>query len=387
MLFETSNSRLLSRLPNVALISSNERQESITKRDVVSSLHGLIDNRQVQIRNQICTQACGIPQGHVLSPTLAALYLSHLESTYFSDLLEPSFADGGSDEKKPVFAIRYHDDYLFAHSDSNVVTEFTRRMHSGFESYNMQANQSKTKIVTSQVDYSNSGMVSHGLRSGTIAKRVTNGSLLSWCGLLVDTNSMSLRRDYSRYADVLLRDTFTVKAWESFGMQLKARSQNGFRDRLPHALLLDAQIQTRKAVLVNVLEASALNALKFLSFRNEVQRIRTSHGYSDKRYSSSEYKAFWNRCVFESMRAFCARLEATRNTTTAHKLGFRASMTQDELRFVVAYGYRAALRFHRVSVHRAIASYLYTSRFKSVLKDDRKYLSTIPLRNVLSIRL
>ncbi len=144
--------------------------------------------------------------------------------------------------------IRQIDDIFFASTDREVTSEFTRRMTEGWdEASGFSVNDAKTRF-----NY----VANFGTREGM--------RIIPWCGLMVDTKTLEIRCDFSRYVHPRLsrlRESLSIDFEAHCGQGLAGKAWTCFRPKI-HPILMDGNINSRRNVALNVYQASLLLALK-----------------------------------------------------------------------------------------------------------------------------
>jgi hypothetical protein len=97
-----------------------------------------------------------------------------------------------------------------------------------------------------------------GLR--TVTLRRAAGDEMAWCGLLLDTRSLQVRRDYSRYEGASLRDAVTIGFDSSPGVRLRDRTIGAIKAKLL-PILLDSGVNSAHRLRYNVYQAVVFGAL------------------------------------------------------------------------------------------------------------------------------
>lgn len=86
--------------------------------------------------------------------------------------------------------------------------------------------------------------------------------LFPWCGLLLDTHSLDVYKDYSSYAGLSLRYSLTLGSFYSAGQQMRRKLMAVLRLG-SHALFLDLKINSLEAVYKNIYKLVLLHACRF----------------------------------------------------------------------------------------------------------------------------
>jgi hypothetical protein len=87
---------------------------------------------------------------------------------------------------EPAFALlRQIDDYLLITTSRNVANSFLQRMRSGFPEYGVSISDTKTKTNFEPI----------------ADKSVLELPWIPWCGLMINSDTLDIRADYSRWAN------------------------------------------------------------------------------------------------------------------------------------------------------------------------------------------
>jgi len=95
-------------------------------------------------------------------------------------------------------------------------------------------------------------------------------SLMPWNGLLIDTNTLEVRADYSRYLTTELKNFLTVGYSDRPGEALKRSLKRSLQTKC-HPLLLDEFINRKEAVVINVVQMLLLSAMKLCCALGELR--------------------------------------------------------------------------------------------------------------------
>ncbi|PSC73504.1 telomerase reverse transcriptase [Micractinium conductrix] len=165
--------------------------------------------------------------------------------------------------------LRLVDDYLLITAVPAVAQGFACRMLQGFESHNVFVNSDKTKLsfalqLAGEAGSSGGG---RGGRGGAVVpaavwRSADGATFIKWCGLLINTATLELQGDYTRYAGEHLSSTLTLPLRKQPGAQLATRLCQYLRPKI-HPLLLDAGINSAPTVRLNIYQAFLLGAMKF----------------------------------------------------------------------------------------------------------------------------
>ncbi|KAJ7385969.1 hypothetical protein OS493_012301 [Desmophyllum pertusum] len=108
---------------------------------------------------------------------------------------------------------------------------------------------------------------------GREVKRVKASERFPWCGFLLDTVTLEVSPDFSRFIGIQLRDTLTMSLNAHPGLALSMKLMYSVRPKC-HPLLLDHNLNTRQSILLNVYHVFLLTAYKFHTYAKELPRGR-----------------------------------------------------------------------------------------------------------------
>lgn len=245
---EYASSVLAPRFPKS--IFTDQVVYSFEDRDqILDLLNKHIKKNIVKIGDKYYRQSIGIPQGSVLSPMLCSYlyadlernHLKHLPGAhppilssiqgsqssddwcYFSDestkvvnilskIGQQSLSDSSqnkslsssdsssnnsstnSSSQLPIGVLmRLIDDFIYITSSQEASKEFVTKMHKGFTEYGISINKEKTRL-----NY-NLKITNNQTGEEDIYKPKR---YITWCGLVIDTQTFQITMDYSRYTDL-----------------------------------------------------------------------------------------------------------------------------------------------------------------------------------------
>uniref|UniRef100_A0A672YP60 Telomerase reverse transcriptase n=1 Tax=Sphaeramia orbicularis TaxID=375764 RepID=A0A672YP60_9TELE len=216
-----------------------------------SDLHGrealefftqMLTGSVVQFGKKTYRQCRGIPQGSVVSSLLCCLCYGHMENVLFKDITE-----------NKVCLMRLVDDFLLITPDLHEAQTFLKMLLAGVPEYGLVVNPQKV-VVNFQV----SGRVG----SYPDFRVLPPHCLFPWCGLLIDTHSLDVYKDYSSYAGLSLRYSLTLGSFHSAGQQMRRKLLAILRLKC-HALFLDLKTNSVEAVYQNIYKLVLLHACRF----------------------------------------------------------------------------------------------------------------------------
>ncbi|XP_035537863.1 telomerase reverse transcriptase [Morone saxatilis] len=192
-----------------------------------SDLHGrealqfftqMLTGSIVQFGKKTYRQCRGIPQGSVVSSLLCCLCYGHMENTLFKDIAV-----------KKGSLMRLVDDFLLITPELHEAQTFLKILLAGVPQYGLVVNPQKV-VVNFQA--------SESVGSFPGIRVLPPHCLFPWCGLLLDTHSLDVYKDYSSYAGLSLRYSLTLGSFHSAGQQMRRKLMAVLRLKC-HALFLD----------------------------------------------------------------------------------------------------------------------------------------------------
>uniref|UniRef100_A0A671RMH8 Telomerase reverse transcriptase n=1 Tax=Sinocyclocheilus anshuiensis TaxID=1608454 RepID=A0A671RMH8_9TELE len=156
--------------------------------DVFQFFQKMLSSYIIHHDNKMFRQVCGIPQGSSVSALLCNLCYGHMENSLLKGI-----AKGGC-------IMRLVDDFLLITPHLSKATEFLTTLLAGVPDYGCQINPQKVAV--------NFPVCVEWLDSGVSV--LPSCCLFPWCGLLLDTHSLDVYKDYSRYDGLSLRYSLTL---------------------------------------------------------------------------------------------------------------------------------------------------------------------------------
>ncbi|XP_037329618.2 telomerase reverse transcriptase isoform X2 [Pungitius pungitius] len=178
----------------------------------------MLNGSVVQFGKKMFRQSRGIPQGSVVSSLLCCLCYGHMENVLFKDITE----------KRGVLL-------------------------AGVPEYGLVVNPQKVAV---NFPVTGDAVSCPGIRV------LPPHCLFPWCGLLLDTRSLDVSKDYSSYAGLSLRYSLTLSSCHSAGQQMRRKLMAILRLKC-HALFLDLKTNSLEAVYKNIYKLVLLHACRF----------------------------------------------------------------------------------------------------------------------------
>ncbi|XP_041663934.1 telomerase reverse transcriptase [Cheilinus undulatus] len=211
-------------------------------RDAMQFFTQMLTGSVVQFGKKTYRQCRGIPQGSVVSSLLCCLCYGHMENSLFKDITG-----------KKGCLMRLVDDFLLITPDLQEAQGFLRVLLAGIPQYGLVVNPQKV-VVNFQV--------TGNLGSCPDIRVLSPRCLFPWCGLLLDTHSLDVYKDYSSYAGLSLRYSLTLGSVHLAGQQMRRKLMAMLRLKF-HALFLDLKTNSLQTVYKNIYELVLLQACRF----------------------------------------------------------------------------------------------------------------------------
>ncbi|XP_077404744.1 telomerase reverse transcriptase [Vanacampus margaritifer] len=223
----------------------------LVEQEFSSDLHGkkalqffsqTLTDSVVQFGNKMYRQCRGIPQGSVASSLLCCLCYGHMENVLF---------EGMAGIKGRL--MRLVDDFLLITPNLNEAQHFLKVLLAGIPQYGLAVNPQKVAVNFPLPQIAG---CSAGIRQ--LAPRC----LFPWCGLLLDTTSLDVYKDYSSYSGLSLRHSLRLGSFHSAGEQMRRKLMLILRLKCS-AVFLDLKTNSVAAVYKNLYELVLLHAFRF----------------------------------------------------------------------------------------------------------------------------
>ncbi|GLT60389.1 hypothetical protein SLA2020_331570 [Shorea laevis] len=259
----------------------------VKKEDICFNLKEHLKQNVVQFDKNFYLQIRGIPQGSVLSSLLCSLYYGHMERNLIIPLLERVSKDITEDlltrqisssastmqnlRDVAVIAplryllLRFIDDFLFISMSKELAAAFFSMLKGGIPDYNCYMNNEK---FCSNFDI--------GRQLGHPSNRVCVSEegipYICWSGLLINSCTLEVQADYSRYLNNHLRSALTVRWQDRPGQNLKRKVCDFLRPKC-HTIFFDSNINSAAVVRLNIYQGFLLCAMKFHCYVSELSYI------------------------------------------------------------------------------------------------------------------
>ncbi|XP_034747661.1 telomerase reverse transcriptase isoform X2 [Etheostoma cragini] len=211
-------------------------------REALQFFTQMLTGSVVQFGKKTYRQCRGIPQGSVVSSLLCCLCYGHMENVLFKDITA-----------KKGCMMRLVDDFLLITPDLQEAQHFLKTLLAGVPQYGLVVNPHKVAV---------NFQVSGNMGSCPGIRVLSPHCLFPWCGLLLDTHSLDVYKDYSSYAGLSLRYSLTLGSIHSAGWQMRRKLMAILRLKC-HPLFLDLKTNSLEAVYKNIYKLVLLHACRF----------------------------------------------------------------------------------------------------------------------------
>lgn len=209
----------------------------------------------VKIGKKYFRQKNGIPQGSVLSSLLC---------NFFYGKLEREVLDFLKDDE--TLLLRLIDDFLLITTRPDPAKRFLEVMLNGQSEYGITVNASKS-LVNFEATI-----------NGTKMSRLEGSTLFPYCGNLINTHTLDIRkdRDYGRGGQVDVTDTLTVESSRLPGQAFHRKVLSSFRLQT-HTMFLDTRHNTLRTVMTGIYSSFVETAIKMYRYmKTLLPRLRPS---------------------------------------------------------------------------------------------------------------
>ena len=319
---ETVNTSLAVGKKNTVFIDTVTKTSHETV-DLLSLLEQHVRYNIVKIGKKYFKQKTGIPQGSVLSSLLCNFFYGDMERTCLS------FLDAGSS-----VLLRLIDDFLLITTNKGHAERFLRVLHCGIPDYGIEVSADKSLANFNTTV------------NGKMIPLLTSNSLFPYCGILIDTKSLEMTKDRSKFNNATVSDSLTVELSKTPGRNLHRKTLNSFKIQT-HAMYLDTSFNKLSTVLLNLYENFVESARKTYHY------IRTLP--PAKRPTVSLLKKTFDDLVDL---AFVLMKSKKKNLRLE---GYQCSVTKAQLRWLAATAFAAVLQ-KKQSGFRELLDWLHTVR-------------------------
>ncbi|KAL6051599.1 Telomerase reverse transcriptase, variant 3 [Balamuthia mandrillaris] len=231
----------------------------VDKSEIKKLLKEHIFSNIVCLDGRFYRQRKGIPQGSVLSSLLCSLLYGYMENNCLEHLPKEDYSlETGNDplenKRDPAkgVLVRLIDDFLYITTCKEKAERFVADMQEGYPAYGCMINTHKTRVNFATDLLPKQCCFLPDDKTGT-------APFLPWCGLLINTVTLEIMADYSRYYGCEIENTLTVKyTGEAFRQQMLL----SIRPKC-HPLLLDGNVNSVFTVRLNVYQAFLFSAIKY----------------------------------------------------------------------------------------------------------------------------
>jgi telomerase reverse transcriptase len=209
----------------------------------------------VKIGKKYFRQKNGIPQGSVLSSLLCNFFYGKLEREVLGFL-----------KNNDTLLLRLIDDFLLITTQPDLAKQFLQVMMDGQPAYGITVNAGKS-LVNFEATI-----------NGTKMPRLIGSTYFPYCGNLIDTHTLAIRkdRDYGRGGQTDVVDTLTVESSRIPGQAFYRKVLSSFRLQT-HSMFLDTEHNNLRTVLLGIYSNFVETAIKMYRYiKSLMPRLRPS---------------------------------------------------------------------------------------------------------------
>lgn len=197
----------------------------------------------VKIGKKYFRQKNGIPQGSVLSSLLCNFFYGELERDVLGFL-----------DREKALLLRLIDDFLLITTDAALAKKFLQVMMNGQPEYGITVNASKSLVNF------------EAAVNGTKVPRLVGSTLFPYCGNLIDTHTLELRKDRDHgCGQANITNTLTVESSRVPGQAFHRKVLASFRLQT-HIMFLDTEHNSSKVVLLGIYTNFIETAIKMYRY-------------------------------------------------------------------------------------------------------------------------
>ncbi|XP_061444589.1 telomerase reverse transcriptase isoform X2 [Rhineura floridana] len=276
----------------------------------------LIHNSILKIEERYYVQCCGIPQGSILSTLLCNLCYGDMENKLLCGV------------QKDGVLMRLTDDFLLATPHLTEAKRFLRTLAMGIPEYGFVINPAKT-VVNFPVDEDVPGCSDF--------QQLSAHSVIPWCGLLIDTQTLEIYCDYSSYACKSIRSSLSFKSSSKAGVSMRNKLLVVLQLKC-HSLFLDLQVNSLRTVCVNIFKILLLQAYRFHAC---VLQLPFNHQIKNN-------PGFFLRIISDTASCCFSVLKAKNAEIAFSPVDASAPLTYEAVQWLSCHAFSIKLANHRV---------------------------------------
>ncbi|KAI4225667.1 MAG: hypothetical protein L6R36_003747 [Xanthoria steineri] len=231
----------------------NVIRTSHKKAKLLDLLKDHVERNMVKIGKKFFRQKEGIPQGSVLSSLLCNCFYAKLEAEH----LPFARQDNG-------LLLRLIDDFLFITSEKEDAIKFLQTMHDGLEEYGVEVNPTKS-VVNFNVEINQS-----------VISKTPTGSAFPYCGTMVHTKTLEIRKDRDRGRATAVADALTVERSNVPGQTFRRKAMSAFKIQT-HRMFLDTNFNSVSSVMSNIYQNFVEAGMKYYRYAKSLRCEQQPH--------------------------------------------------------------------------------------------------------------
>jgi len=217
-----------------------------------------------------------------------------------------------------------------------------------------------------------------GTGERTVTLRRHTGREIAWCGLLIDCQTLQVRRDYDRYVGLSVRDAVTIGYDALPGMRMRDRTVAAVKAKLL-PILLDSSVNSPHRLRYNLYQAVVFGAL-----------VMGAHA-SGLNFMFQHSGSFLMRAVEAVVASVFPHMKALEGSTCLKAAGFTIHISKDEVEWLSLHAFLTVIQgasFHPLRRGRTRAAIEHTvSSLESLLASLESGSSLVLARREWLVRI
>ncbi|KAL8680445.1 MAG: hypothetical protein Q9186_003343 [Xanthomendoza sp. 1 TL-2023] len=223
------------------------------KSKLLDMLKDHVERNIVKIGKKFFRQKNGIPQGSVLSSLLCNCFYAQLEAEHLS------FVD-----RESALLLRLIDDFLLITTNEDDAKRFLQIMHDGLEEYGVRVNPAKS-LANFNVKI-----------NGSVIPKTVADNDFPYCGTMVSTKTLEIRRDRDRGRATALADSLTVEQSSVPGQTFHRKAINAFKIQT-HKMFLDTNFNSLSNAISNIYQNFVEAGMKYYRYVKSMRAGNQPH--------------------------------------------------------------------------------------------------------------
>lgn len=228
---------------------------------ILKLLRQHITENLIKIGREFYRQRVGIPQGSSLSTLLCSFFYAEMGAR---DAFLSTLGSENAGAKQRSLLMRYTDDFLLVTTSKKTAKKFYEVMRKGHPDYGC--------FISAEKTLTNFDLIDSNSTSSPLVARIYKDEF-PWCGLTINTRTLGVSTDLTRYAGLDIRDTLTVEYCRRPGAALVEKMIQSVKARC-HILFTDTALNGDTRVYGSIYSSFLVAAFKFTAYLAELRRFK-----------------------------------------------------------------------------------------------------------------